>query len=48
MVQSGAESSAEAGTGSDPIFGTLGPPKTKRIPINDEERLEQDLRARKP
>ena len=38
MVQSGSESQAEAG--SDPIYGTLGPPKSKRVPINDEERLE--------
>lgn len=48
MVQSGADSSVEAETESDPIWGTLGPPKSKTIPINDEERLEMDLRARKP
>ena len=48
MAQSEVDSELEARTESDPIWGTLGPPKSKIIPVNDEERLEQDLRRRKP
>ena len=39
---------AKSASKSDPISGSLGHPKQKGPPLNDEQQLEWSLRAKKP